>query len=549
VLALVLVPLGWSGTAPASLSGRNGVIVYARSNMPDAGLFAIAPEGGTPQPFAPRLLPAFVYSFSWAPDGETIAYRCGGLAVADVATGLTRYLTVIGDVSGGPSFSPDGSKLVFAHPNGGDTEVRVVDLDGANDHRIATVTGAVGYLLWSPDGSHIALQRGDDILTIESDGSQLTDLGRGRLSDWSPDGSRILFTNWSIYSMRADGSDVQLLASGGVFNYNPMWSPDGTLIAFTRQEDAAWTHYGVWLMNADGSNAHRLTDPPPPGYEVVSNWQPLSDLPARRFTLSVQRVGVGGGSVKASSPGGIDCGTTCQMRYLPGEDVFLQATADAGSYFAGWGGSCSGTFGCRVTLHADASVSATFSPTAPPAPSLVPLDLQLRGPGRGVVTSGPPGISCPTTCTALFSLGSRISLTAAPAPGSVLRAWSGGCTASERRCTLTLTAPTTITGTFGAAPVPALGMTAIHANVTRVGGRWRLRASMSLSRPATLRLTLKHGQRSLVVRTARLAAGHRTLTLILPRTVRPGRYLLELRATSGTLHATRSSTVLVGRTR
>ena len=47
--------------------------------------------------------------------------------------------------------------------------------------------------------------------------------------------------------------------------------------------------------------------------------------------------------------------------------------------------------------------------------------------GRGTVTSSPSGINCPKRCSAHFSTNFRVRLTAHPAAGWMLFAWSGGC--------------------------------------------------------------------------------------------------------------------------
>lgn len=45
---------------------------------------------------------------------------------------------------------------------------------------------------------------------------------------------------------------------GSVTNYEPVWSPDGTKLAFTSQQDGVATNY-IWVMDADGSDQTRLT--------------------------------------------------------------------------------------------------------------------------------------------------------------------------------------------------------------------------------------------------------------------------------------------------
>lgn len=88
-----------------------------------------------------------------------------------------------------------------------------------------------------------------------------------------------------------------------------------------------------------------------------------TQAPAATFALTVSKGGTGGGTV-SSSPAGITCGATCTANFSSGASVILNAIADAGSSFAGWGGACSGTGTCSVTMDAAKSVTANFN-TAP----------------------------------------------------------------------------------------------------------------------------------------------------------------------------------------
>jgi len=80
------------------------------------------------------------------------------------------------------------------------------------------------------------------------------------------------------------------------------------------------------------------------------------------FGLTVSRAGTGSGSV-TSTPAGIVCGDDCSESYDYGTVVTLTATANTGSTFTGWGGACSGTADCVVTMDAAKSVTATFTGT------------------------------------------------------------------------------------------------------------------------------------------------------------------------------------------
>jgi Tol biopolymer transport system component len=85
---------------------------------------------------------------------------------------------------------------------------------------------------------------------------------------WSPDGTRIAFTRKNmenqfspagIFVMNADGSEQRRLTPSGESDTSPNWSPDGTQIAFGR---AVNSRGEIFVMNADGSDQRRLTDSP-----------------------------------------------------------------------------------------------------------------------------------------------------------------------------------------------------------------------------------------------------------------------------------------------
>jgi hypothetical protein len=75
------------------------------------------------------------------------------------------------------------------------------------------------------------------------------------------------------------------------------------------------------------------------------------------YLLTVERSGDG---TVTSVPAGIDCGADCIEDYADQTSVNLTAEAGDGSMFAGWGGACSGTGSCVVTMDADKTVTATF---------------------------------------------------------------------------------------------------------------------------------------------------------------------------------------------
>ncbi|MDH3976832.1 MAG: LamG domain-containing protein, partial [Deltaproteobacteria bacterium] len=66
----------------------------------------------------------------------------------------------------------------------------------------------------------------------------------------------------------------------------------------------------------------------------------------------------------------------------------------------------------------------------------------------GTVASLPAGIDCGINCSAAFTHGSSVSLTAVPGTGSVFTGWNGGGCSGTGNCTVTLNADTTVTASF-----------------------------------------------------------------------------------------------------
>ena len=92
-------------------------------------------------------------------------------------------------------------------------------------------------------------------------------------------------------------------------------------------------------------------------YPSIQSW-----INTTAYNLAVTTSGSGSGMV-TSSPPGIECGGDCSQPYNAGRLVTLTAIPDAGSYFAGWSGSCAGIVNpVDVSMDADKSCNAQFDP-------------------------------------------------------------------------------------------------------------------------------------------------------------------------------------------
>jgi uncharacterized repeat protein (TIGR02543 family) len=127
------------------------------------------------------------------------------------------------------------------------------------------------------------------------------------------------------------------------------------------------------------------------------------------------------------------CSGTCDSAKAVGTSYALVPQPDNGWHFVGWGGSCTGSGACSVTMDGDRSVTATF------APDLVKVTVKIVGSGRvkGLLRGGG---ACTRTCARSVAAGTKIHLTAVPGKSWRFAGWTGcghTCAFSASRKTVT----------------------------------------------------------------------------------------------------------------
>lgn len=170
--------------------------------------------------------------------------------------------------------------------------------------------------------------------------------------------------------------------------------------------------------------------------------------------LTVSLAGAGSGTV-TSSPAGISCSSgSCSADFAVDTTVVLTASPGVSSTFAGWSGAgCAGGGTCTVIVGGDLAVTATFDAVPPVTHA---LEVIIAGAGLGTVVSSPPGIDCAAgTCTADFTEGAQVTLSAAPVlDGSIFAGWAGACSGEASSvCILTMSGDLSATATFDPPPV------------------------------------------------------------------------------------------------
>lgn len=170
-----------------------------------------------------------------------------------------------------------------------------------------------------------------------------------------------------------------------------------------------------------------------------------------------------------------------QVRVTAGGDIYAGISAPIGSpavylstnggtsfapYSTGLQGSDIRAFGFAADDTAVISLSLEngfyTNNAAQPAPPLLTVNKQ----GSGTVTSVPAGINCGATCSATFTFGSTVTLTAATLSGSTFAGWSGGGCSGTGTCVVILGGATTVTATFTGGPFSLL---AVQSRKTHTG--------------------------------------------------------------------------------
>jgi Tol biopolymer transport system component len=190
------------------------------------------------------------------------------------STDLTQ-LTIMEKGACQPSWSPDGSQLVFISPCLGradffetiynESSLYIINADGSGLKQLTPAPGSDFEPAWSPDGTRIAFTsvRGGfrqiyslDVETLEV--TLLTNTTSAMESSqpsWSPDGSKIAYMAkrvgaYQVWSMNEDGQEAIQLAHDGqeLWDYLPNWSPDGRTVFFNQRRPGA---FRPWLMQID----------------------------------------------------------------------------------------------------------------------------------------------------------------------------------------------------------------------------------------------------------------------------------------------------------
>jgi Tol biopolymer transport system component len=238
-----------------------------------------------------------------------------------------RPLTTNGVDDKAPTWSPDGSTIVFARIGARRHGIYTLRADGHGLLRRLT-TGDDDVPVFSPDGASIAFSRAHAILLMPARGGRArtlatTDFRVHQLS-WTADGASLLFMDdYAIRRLDVVTGTVTrfpLQVDAGSLSERPLVSPDGTQIAFRgyvnahefRDPDA----YGTYVAKLDGSNVRKVGS----GFAAPTGWSPDGSTLAVTDGYVSMLLPVGGGTPVPLLPhldAGFGSGSTAWASFRP----------------------------------------------------------------------------------------------------------------------------------------------------------------------------------------------------------------------------------------
>ena len=284
---------------------------------------------------------------SFSPDGNNIIFssnRTGNWDIWNIgadAEGLKQITNDPGDELA-PVFSPDGKEIAFLREKNSENlqssifniqySLWIMNSDGSGARQVTKGIPVLSYPAWKSDGKEIAfVSKGDEgigiwvynihqqkskkVATIwneisESQRVKESENQRAKRKyypfnglflyriDYNNKGDKITFEsnlsgNVEIWVMNSDGSNMSKVTRGNEPHWNPVFSPDGKMIAYATEKFASnlgppfWpnSNYNIWLADVATGKEEALTA------EEQTDWNPVFSPDGKKIAYVTNRSG------------------------------------------------------------------------------------------------------------------------------------------------------------------------------------------------------------------------------------------------------------------
>jgi Tol biopolymer transport system component len=265
------------------LTKQERILFSART---DSGtmIFRVSPDGGGLLQITSQ---GSSYSPSWHPSRQKIVYNrpVFGVQKLMVMSADGSDMTLIG-TGYHARYSPDGKKIAFERSvSGAPPQIYIMNADGSGVSQLTNNANGAFLPSWSPDGVKIAFSAaalfgGADDMEVWTTNAK--GINTHQVTDCMAQGVRCFAPEWhpvdhddriaysvspgavslsQIRTIEANGLDETVIRSVPKYlpNKFPVWSPDGTRIAFLDKTHPAADWPEIFVMNADGNGVARVT--------------------------------------------------------------------------------------------------------------------------------------------------------------------------------------------------------------------------------------------------------------------------------------------------
>jgi Tol biopolymer transport system component len=270
---------GGAVSEPRRATAPVGIIAYVDLDDGDFSVATIRADGTDDSSLVP-----YASAPAWSPDGTRVAVGQDTIWIYDAAGKNGQELGRGLGLCDEPAWSPDGRRVACIGPTDAGSmslnyddpaSLWLIDVDTKRPSRLVDfVGGGWGEYpdapSWSPDGTRLVFSVDvsadeGEIRVLELENGRVHDLGLGTSPDWSPRGDAIAYsTGRALVVSRPDGTGRRTIATSADLVQEPSWSPDSTRIVYAvYSEEGLGTRWGaprgLRIVAASGGEVSVLT--------------------------------------------------------------------------------------------------------------------------------------------------------------------------------------------------------------------------------------------------------------------------------------------------